>query len=199
MNLEQDTAWTRPPACASPPASILRCCANYGRSVEVRDPARRPADVREALWVCEASGDAELAALARELRLHRRSAVAAPRRGTLRRPRSRCRWRRGARHAWAQDTSGFGLSRPAELSPRRRAADIDRQLVRSRWTGCAARATRAQRLSVHTAVRPGAAARRLRRPGRPPRRAVLRRCRRAARRWCAPSSSPPSPPAAGPS
>jgi hypothetical protein len=87
-------------------------------AVEVRDLLDGTADGREALWVCEASGDAELAALARELGRTRRTTVAAAPRNTAAAPLDIPTGGRVAQDtAWAQDTSGFGLSQPAELSP----------------------------------------------------------------------------------
>lgn len=77
----------------------------YGEHVEIGSLMKAGADVREAIWVCEASGDANLAALARQLRHAERaeSKTAAPKAAA---PQD---------VAWARDTSGFGLSRPLEL------------------------------------------------------------------------------------
>jgi hypothetical protein len=77
----------------------------YGEHVEIGRLMKAGADVREAIWVCEASGDADLAALARQLRHAERaeSKAAAPKAAA---PQDA---------AWARDTSGFGVSRPLEL------------------------------------------------------------------------------------
>lgn len=90
----------------------------FDEAVEVRALLDGAADGREALWVCEASGDAELAALARELRRTRsNSAVPAAPRHTAAAPLDMPGGGRVAQDtAWAQDSSGFGLSRPVDLS-----------------------------------------------------------------------------------
>ncbi len=102
--------------------SLLR---QYDQAVEVRDLLDGSADGREALWVCEASGDAELATLARELRHapQRAASATTPRRAALTAPDMPTGGRVAQDTAWAQDTSGFGLSQPAELSPRSARAD----------------------------------------------------------------------------
>ena len=53
---------------------------HYGAKVEIGALMKAEGDVREAIWVCEASGDAELATMARQLRLanDEESAPAAP-------------------------------------------------------------------------------------------------------------------------
>ncbi len=56
---------------------------HFGEDVQVNSLLKGEGEAREALWVCEASGDAELAGLAR--RLERRSR--APRRGIAARAR----------------------------------------------------------------------------------------------------------------
>ena len=96
----------------------------FDEAVEVRELLDGTADGREALWVCEASGDVELAALARELRRTRRTTVVAAPRQTAAAPLDVPSGGRVAQDtAWAQDTSGFGLSQPAELSPRSQRSD----------------------------------------------------------------------------
>jgi NAD-specific glutamate dehydrogenase len=77
---------------------------HYGEDVEVGTLLRNEADAREALWVCDASGDAELAALARQFRHAERAEAKAP--PAQRAPQDL---------AWARNTSGFGLTRPLEL------------------------------------------------------------------------------------
>jgi hypothetical protein len=81
---------------------------HYGAKVEIGALMKGGGDAREAMWVCEASGNAELASLAKQLKLAQRAervparAVAA----TTPAPQDA---------AWARDSSGFGLSRPLEL------------------------------------------------------------------------------------
>ena len=67
-------------------------------------------DVREAIWVCEASGDAELATMARQLRLanDEESAQAAP---AVTAPVAAT----PQETPWSGNTSGFGVSRPIGL------------------------------------------------------------------------------------
>lgn len=74
---------------------------HYGQKVEISDLMKVEGEVREAIWVCEASGDRELAAMARQLRM----ANEVPATGNV--PQDTM--------AWSGDTSGFGLSRPPEL------------------------------------------------------------------------------------
>ena len=80
---------------------------HYGEDVEVGTLLKNEADAREALWVCEASGDAELIALARQLRHAQRAEAKAAR--TAKRAST------PQDLAWARDTSGFGVTRPFEL------------------------------------------------------------------------------------
>ena len=101
--------------------SLLR---QFNEVVEVRDLLDGSPDGREALWVCEASGDAELAVLARDLkRATRRAAAASPSAGqAVVQSRSPAHVVASGRvpqdTSWSQDTSGFGLSRPTELDGR---------------------------------------------------------------------------------
>lgn len=74
---------------------------HYGQKVEIGALMKADGEMREAVWVCEASGDAELAAMARQLR-QANEAPEAP--GRV--PQDT---------AWSSDTSGFGVSRPPEL------------------------------------------------------------------------------------
>lgn len=78
---------------------------HYGEDVEVGTLLKNEAEANEALWVCDASGDAELTALARQFRAANRDA-AQPRAKPKTAPQDA---------AWARDTSGFGLSRPLDL------------------------------------------------------------------------------------
>lgn len=100
----------------------------YGEAVEVDAFLNGDAEAREALWVCQASGDDELAALARQFstpagakasRASRRERVAALPAPTPA-PQDA---------AWARNTSGFGVSRPPELDD----AGTPRQVSYSRF------------------------------------------------------------------
>ncbi len=71
---------------------------HYGQKVEIGELMKAEGEVREAIWVCEASGDAELATIARQLR----EASDAP----------EVPGRVPQDTAWASETSGFGVSRP---------------------------------------------------------------------------------------
>ena len=74
---------------------------HYGQKVEIGELMKSEGEVREAIWVCEASGDAELATIARQLR-EANDAPEVP--GRV--PQDT---------AWASETSGFSVSRPVEL------------------------------------------------------------------------------------
>ena len=96
--------------------ALLRHC---GEQVSVSALLQGSNEMREALWVCEASNQAELVALATQFtRLAQAAAAAAPTAAAaLAEPAA------PQDAAWAQDSSGFGLSRPAEeLASARRSA-----------------------------------------------------------------------------
>ena len=85
---------------------------HYSEDVAVSTLLKGEADAREALWVCEASDDVELVALARRFDEAGRAEANAAHVGT---PQPA----KGAvtqELAWSRDTSGFGLSRPLEFS-----------------------------------------------------------------------------------
>lgn len=76
--------------------AVLR---HLGDSVDVDDILHRPQQTKELLWVCEASGDDELVALAtqfRELSVGKPARIETP----------------AANDAWSRDSSGFGPSGP---------------------------------------------------------------------------------------
>ncbi len=93
----------------------------YGEDVAVSTLLGDAGDAREALWVCGASGHDELMSLAEQFKAAPNPMPVVARRGAE--PQAM---------ASAQDTSGFGVSRPPETidvlvaKPRRRP-------VRSRW------------------------------------------------------------------
>ena len=85
---------------------------HYSEDVAVSNLLKGEADSREALWVCEASGIAELVALAEQFNVATREEVQA---GRLRRGPAQVAAIPAATPqdlAWSQDTSGFGVSRP---------------------------------------------------------------------------------------
>ena len=84
---------------------------HYSEDVAVSTLLAGDADAREALWVCDASGDAELAQLAQRLREAGREEVLA-----ARRPAVAPKGAVPQDLAWSQDTSGFGVSRPLEMA-----------------------------------------------------------------------------------
>lgn len=92
---------------------------HYGHKVEISDLMKAEGEVREAIWVCEASGDRELATMARQLRM----ANEAPTTGNV--PQDTA--------AWSGDTSGFGVSRPPELDVKAEPAAQSRWLKPSTW------------------------------------------------------------------
>jgi hypothetical protein len=76
--------------------------------VDVGQMLKSDSEAREVLWVCDATGDAELMSLARKFR----------RAGTA--EATDVQAKAGAGHAaqetpWARDTSGFGLTQPPEV------------------------------------------------------------------------------------
>ena len=83
---------------------------NYGEDVEVSTLLRGLPEAREALWVCAASGDAELSALAQQFNEVTAAAELAASKAAqtpVAAPQDT---------VWSQDTSGFGLTRPPALT-----------------------------------------------------------------------------------
>ncbi len=77
--------------------------------VDVGHMLKNDTEAREVLWVCDASGDAELVSLARKFR----------RAGAAEAAEAQARAAAAGGHAaqdtpWARDTSGFGLTQPPE-------------------------------------------------------------------------------------
>jgi hypothetical protein len=83
---------------------------NYGEDVEVSTLLRGLPEAREALWVCAASGDAELTALARQFT----EVTAAADRAAIKLAQTRATAPQDT--VWSQDTSGFGFTRPPALA-----------------------------------------------------------------------------------
>jgi hypothetical protein len=93
---------------------------SYGEDVEVSTLLRGSPEAREVLWVCEASGDAELVALARQFAEATAAAnvpVVPVVPVVLVAPVSQALTPQAAPQdtVWSQDTSGFGLTRPPAL------------------------------------------------------------------------------------
>ncbi|MDP3823230.1 MAG: hypothetical protein Q8R33_17320 [Burkholderiales bacterium] len=82
---------------------------SYGEDVEVSTLLRGLPEAREALWVCAASGDAELTALAQQFN---KVTAAAELAATMARTPAAA----PQDTVWSQDTSGFGLTRPPALA-----------------------------------------------------------------------------------
>jgi hypothetical protein len=82
---------------------------NYGEDVEVSTLLRGLPEAREALWVCAASGDAELTALARQF-----TEVTAAELAAIKAAQAQSAAPQDT--VWSQDTSGFGLTRPPALT-----------------------------------------------------------------------------------
>ena len=81
---------------------------HYGENVSVSTLLKGQADAREALWVCEASGHEELVTLAQQFSAPAQHPATARLESTpATTPQDL---------AWSQDTSGFGISRPADLA-----------------------------------------------------------------------------------
>jgi len=95
---------------------------HYSEDVPVSDLIKGEADAREALWVCEASGIDELVTLAQQFEAVNAEEVLSTRTHRLNpSPRASQAARAAAgpqEMAWAQNTSGFGVStQPSFLKP----------------------------------------------------------------------------------
>lgn len=96
-----------------------------GEGIDVEVMLRQPDEAREILFVCQASGNAELQSLARQWAEARGELKKASRpRSTSERPVPKAAAKPVAARAaaqqdlaWARDTSGFGITQPAELEP----------------------------------------------------------------------------------
>ena len=86
---------------------------HYGEDVEVSTLLRGSPEAREALWVCAASGDTELVALAQQFT--EATTAAALGKTDLARPQLAASVS-PQDTVWSQDTSGFGLTRPPALA-----------------------------------------------------------------------------------
>ena len=84
---------------------------HYSEDVAVSTLLEGEAGAREALWVCEASDNAELVELARRFEEAGRAQTSSAHFGTPHLPKGAV----AQELAWSRDTSGFGLSRPLEL------------------------------------------------------------------------------------
>lgn len=102
----------------------------YGEDVAVSTLLAGEGDAREALWVCEASGDDELVGLVRQLKSAPKPMPAGARPGAA--PTVTTGGASSQDLSWAQDSSGFGLSRPLETIATRAARTAQPSLL-SRW------------------------------------------------------------------
>jgi hypothetical protein len=115
----QDTSSHKSPDPLLDPNARLRIATrihfallrHYGEDVAVGMLLGSEADAREALWVCDASGDAELALLAQRFREAGREEAR-----TAHQPLAAAKGSVPQDLAWSQDTSGFGVSRPLEIA-----------------------------------------------------------------------------------
>jgi hypothetical protein len=89
---------------------------NYGEDVEVSTLLRGLPEAREALWVCAASGDAELTALAQQFT----EVTAAAELAAIKLAQAQATAPQDT--VWSQDTSGFGMTRPLVLGDESAAA-----------------------------------------------------------------------------
>ena len=89
---------------------------NYGEDVEVSTLLRGLPEAREALWVCAASGDAELTALARQF------AEVTAAADLVATKLAQAQATAPQDTVWSQDTSGFGMTRPPVLGDESSAA-----------------------------------------------------------------------------
>ena len=91
---------------------------HYGEHVDVAGLLRGDAESREALWVCEGSGHAELVNLAQQFNQATEADARRVRRAARQRAMAPTAAARPAPQdaAWAQNTSGFGVSRQPEAA-----------------------------------------------------------------------------------
>ncbi len=99
---------------------------HYGEQVDVAGLLRGDDAAREALWVCEGSGHAELMSLAKQFNEATEVEARTARRTARQRAAARVAPQSTAQTAaarpapqdavWAQDTSGFGVSRQPEAT-----------------------------------------------------------------------------------
>jgi hypothetical protein len=88
---------------------------HYREDVAIRTLLSGDNEAREALWVCQASGNDELVTLARHFDVANRAAKrSSP--APVPQPSSEGRAAVAQDLSWSQNTSGFGLTRPHELS-----------------------------------------------------------------------------------
>ena len=87
---------------------------HLGETVAVRALIDDSAEGREALWVCESSDDRELVDLARQFKRSSQPKTA---------PAQAVGGRSAQDNTWAQNTTGFGVSRPLDLGTAPRQAD----------------------------------------------------------------------------
>ena len=87
-----------------------------GEGIDVAAMLNDPAEAREVLYVCQASGNAELVALANQFFIASEVARLADS-SSLSKPKAKPAKAHAAPQdaAWGQDTSGFGISEPADL------------------------------------------------------------------------------------
>jgi hypothetical protein len=88
---------------------------HYGEAVEIRSLLEGAAEAREALWVCEASDDDELVALARQLKQANRRPAAPAKPIETKSAAPRAAGRTPQDTAWSRNTTGFGVSDLADL------------------------------------------------------------------------------------
>jgi len=106
---------------------------HYDEDVAISSLLKDARVAREALWVCEASGHEELVTLGKQFETAARQEARAV---ELRRREVSMTAAHGATPqdlAWAQDTSGFGLSRLSEPAPPTAADTGSRWLKPSSW------------------------------------------------------------------
>jgi len=88
---------------------------HYSEDVSVSALLKGEAEAREALWVCEASGIDELVTLAQQYEAVTADEVLATRTHRLNPARTPRVAATPQEMAWAQDSSGFGVSTPPAL------------------------------------------------------------------------------------
>ncbi|HKX42522.1 MAG TPA: hypothetical protein VJO99_15295 [Burkholderiaceae bacterium] len=99
----------------------------YGEDVEIAALLKGSREAREALWVCEACGDAELVELAAQFKRASPKPASTP--ALAAKPADAPQ-----DAAWASNTTGFGVSIPSELTLPRQSDAAPRTLLNpSSW------------------------------------------------------------------
>ncbi len=109
----------------------------YGQDIDVNLLLKTQAKKHDGLWLCRATGDAELIKLARQLTWanHAHALEEARLRAAAAQLAQTAAGNATKDMAWSHDTSGFGVSKPQELSaePHGAASGVSRWFKPMQW------------------------------------------------------------------